>query len=244
MYGLFSTAWIRALFELDQWGCRCCSCACWLTWKGCSTLNGTEPLIICLYQLQFLIKKSTVKGAFVMALGGYSSPKLKSIYFCLLHVIYSTPELYFWEISDGASGPEFHKMFKITDLVQFNFPVSISPLYVLICKVCWPCTLCPDLETWRVEGWKSQHVHIVRLQIYEPPQLQRSAKYLRLLVYIVLFLLWWNDMREGKAACKGVSLGDILGNTLRSNYIVCNMLIGHLHSSGTGSPTLDFKVMT
>lgn len=174
----------------------------------------------------------------------------ESHYFCLLHVIYSTPELYFWvtsyvlEISDGASWPEFHKMFKITDLVQFNFPVSISPLYVLVCKVCWPCTLCPDLETWRVEGWKSQHVHIVRLQIYEPPQLQRSAKYLRLLVYIVLFLLWWNDMREGKAACKGVSLGDILGNTLRSNYIVCNMLIGHLHSSGTGSPTLDFKVMT
>lgn len=44
--------------------------------------------------------------------------------------------------------------------------------------------------------------------------------------------------------CKGISLGDILGNTLRSNYIVCNMLIGHLHSFGACSPTLEFKVMT
>lgn len=42
--------------------------------------------------------------------------------------------------------------------------------------------------------------------------------------------------------CKGVSLGDILGNTLRSNYIVCNMLIGHLHSFGACSPALEFKI--
>lgn len=42
----------------------------------------------------------------------------------------------------------------------------------------------------------------------------------------------------------GVSLGDILGNTLRSNYILCNMLIGHLHSFRARSLTSKFKVMT
>lgn len=38
------------------------------------------------------------------------------------------------------------------------------------------------------------------------------------------------QLPRGCSVCLGVSSGDILGNTLRSNYIVCNMLIGHLHS--------------
>ncbi len=46
------------------------------------------------------------------------------------------------------------------------------------------------------------------------------------------------------SVCMGVSSGGILGNTLRSNYIVCNMLIGHLHSFGACSLTSKFKVMT
>lgn len=99
-----------------------------------------------------------MKGAFVMALGGYSSRKLQmsmeEIKTAFISSMLFIPILYFgitcyvWEISNEASGPEFHKMFKITDLVQFNFPVSICLLYVLICKVfSRPCTLCPDLKT-------------------------------------------------------------------------------------------------
>lgn len=69
-------------------------------------------------------------------------------------------------------------------------------------------------------------------------ELRSSVKYLQLLMYIVLSSIVMEGHVRGSAACQGVSPGDILGNTLRSNYIVCNMLIGHSHSSGAGSPAL------
>lgn len=46
------------------------------------------------------------------------------------------------------------------------------------------------------------------------------------------------------SVCMGVSSGGILGNTLRSNYIVCNMLIGHSHSFTVCCLTSKFKVVT
>lgn len=85
---------------------------------------------------------------------------------------------------------------------------------------------------------KSAQTHCERPRFMSRDGLRSSVKCLQLHTYIVLSPIVMEGHVRGSAACQGVSPGDILGNTRRSNYIVCNMLIGHSHSSGAGSPAL------
>lgn len=84
----------------------------------------------------------------------------------------------------------------------------------------------------------SARTHCERPRFTSRDGLRSSVKCLQLLTYIVLPPIVMEGHVRGSAACQGVSPGDIPGNTRRSNYIVCNMLIGHSHSSGAGSPAL------
>lgn len=106
--------------------------------------------------------------------------------------------------------------------------------------ICRPCcfTLSPfSKHVMLLERQKkSARTHCERPRFMSCDELRSSFKCLQLL--IVLSPIVMAGHVRGSAACQGVSLGDILGNTRRSNYIVCNMLIGHSHSSGAGSPAL------
>lgn len=147
---------------------------------------------------------------------------------------------WFTQLFSGYCGPS-HRWNKSQFHSQFLHPSFLRGRLKMRLTVCRPCsfTLLSQSMWCCWEDRKSQHVHTVS----EPDLWAATGCGVLLDAHsssrtLCSPLLWWKDMWEGQQhakACLREIFLEILG---RSNYIVCNMLIGHSHSSGAGCPAL------